>query len=299
MTSCLVIAMLYDYVIAGSGIAGNVCAFLLSKKGYKCLILEKEKERKEKICGGGVSAKALEMLHSIGMDMSELFKENFSYISGDCFRNENLRVCAEHDYQKKAIGINRSIFDDFLMTQAIKAGASIKWGEKVKEVIKYNNLFNVNGNMSKHFVSAIGARGFDIKRMPKGQSIGISCLIRGEAPILDNRFNFWYYNDKKDSYFWAFPIGYDLWNTGSWHRHRNKYIHKQFENSIEFILKPYFPNGFEIVRKPKGEFLGNVNQSVNLSYGDGIGDFAGTNNIVNGGGIHHAIASAINYSKDI
>ena len=50
--------MIYDYIIAGSGIAGSVCAYELSKLNKSCLILEKEPYRLEKICGGGVSPPA-------------------------------------------------------------------------------------------------------------------------------------------------------------------------------------------------------------------------------------------------
>jgi len=35
------IKIVYDYIIVGSGFFGSICAYELSKKGYKCLILEK------------------------------------------------------------------------------------------------------------------------------------------------------------------------------------------------------------------------------------------------------------------
>ena len=33
---------MYDYLIVGAGIFGATCADLLSKKGYKCLVVDKE-----------------------------------------------------------------------------------------------------------------------------------------------------------------------------------------------------------------------------------------------------------------
>jgi UDP-galactopyranose mutase len=32
---------MYDYLIVGAGLYGAVCAYELSKKGYKCLVIDK------------------------------------------------------------------------------------------------------------------------------------------------------------------------------------------------------------------------------------------------------------------
>jgi UDP-galactopyranose mutase len=36
--------MKYDYLIVGSGFFGSICAYELTKQGYKCLVLEKRSE---------------------------------------------------------------------------------------------------------------------------------------------------------------------------------------------------------------------------------------------------------------
>ena len=47
---------MYDYIIVGSGVAGAVCAYELSRIGYSCLAIEKNAKDYEKICGGVESA---------------------------------------------------------------------------------------------------------------------------------------------------------------------------------------------------------------------------------------------------
>ena len=32
---------MYDYLIVGSGLYGSICAHELTKKGYKCLVIDK------------------------------------------------------------------------------------------------------------------------------------------------------------------------------------------------------------------------------------------------------------------
>ena len=290
--------IIYDYIIAGSGIAGNVCAYELSRNNKSCLILEKENTRKEKVCGGGVPSEALDLLRMIDIDVDSFVQQNdVSKIYGDTFNFIDTKLEHEYTSYNYSLGTKREIFDEFLLRQALKVGASIKYGQQVKSIKTSNGLFIVNGYKCRKFVSAIGARGFDNK-IPKEQSVGISAQIRGESDLKDDRFYFWYYEKTKDKYFWIFPIGNMLWNIGIWYRHPNKNMRKEYELCIHRILNNHFKDGFIYEICPKGEFLGNVNQISTITNWYGIGDFVGTNNIKNGGGIFYAIESAINFARD-
>jgi flavin-dependent dehydrogenase len=56
------IDILYDATIVGAGPAGSVVAYGLAKKGISVLLLEKENFPRIKPCGGGVTAKAAQLL---------------------------------------------------------------------------------------------------------------------------------------------------------------------------------------------------------------------------------------------
>lgn len=124
--------------------------------------------------------------------------------------------------------------------------------------------------------------------------MGISTQIYGRCILSSNKFYYWYYTESDDRYYWMFPIGKDLWNIGVWYRKPYSTLLWDYKQMCFYKIKKYFPFGYQIVSQPKGEFLGNVDQRLiykNNFYG--IGDFAGMNNIKNGGGILPAIKSAI------
>lgn len=53
---------MYDYIVIGSGIAGNVFAYEAGKLNKTCVILEKTPYRIDKTCGGGIPRKAIDLL---------------------------------------------------------------------------------------------------------------------------------------------------------------------------------------------------------------------------------------------
>ena len=292
--------MIYDYIIAGSGIAGSICAYELSRHNKSCLILEKEPSRFEKICGGGVSYKAIRILKEIGINIEEILGAETSIVNGHTFFHNNKVETYNYKTGVFALGTPRYIFDEFLLKQSVRQGAIVKYNEKVNNIIKENNLYIVNNYKAYNFVCAVGARGIG-NNIPKGQSVGISAQIVGQSILASDKFYFWYYSDSEDKYFWLFPIGRNLWNVGVWFKKPDSSMKRDFINGMEKILKPYFKLGYSYKILPKGEFLGNIDQrNIDGNCCDGIGDFAGKNNIKNGGGIIYAIESAIEYAtRDI
>lgn len=290
--------MNYDYIIVGSGIAGNVCAYQLQKKGYSCLILEKTSSRYEKICGGGIPYKALEKLKFIGMDVDMLLQQDVTLIKGDIsYRRNNVESCI-YDSDKFAIGCRRAIIDDFLLKEALKQDAEVRWGTTVRRIVNSEDNYNLGNTRSKEIVVAAGARGL-LGKYYSGQSLGMSIQIYGKSKLPSDMFSYYYFKENSECYFWIFPIGRNIWNIGLWSREPYSDLKKDFyscwHNYIENNFMDYY-----ILRPLKTEFCGNVD----LSGKEGItckaiGDYAGTNNIINGGGIYKAIKSALKYTNEI
>lgn len=289
--------MVYDYIIIGSGIAGNVFAHEISKLNKTCLILEKNTTRIEKICGGGVPRKAIDLLKTIGIDVSDIEPYKFSVVNGVRCTCGDQHESKTYNPDAYAIGIRRAVLDEFLLQKAIKAGADIAYGEYVRNVEEVNGIYIVNGYYAKNVVYACGARGLEEKYI-SGQSIAMSTIIYGECSLANDFFHYFYLDKTKKKYVWAFPVGDKLWNIGLWSDQPYSKMKKDFINYFEEMIRLHFENDYKIVEPLKGEFLGNVDLSEVYNTKYGIGDFAGLNNKKNGGGITQAIESAIKLATE-
>lgn len=290
--------MIYDFIIAGGGIAGSVCAYELCRNGKTCVVLEKEQPLHEKICGGGVPYKAIRLLTDIGINlMEQTIQEQTQRVTGHIINSPHKNEEKIYSEGNVSLGLQRSTLDSFLQLCAKRQGADIQYGEKVCEINNINGLYIVNKYMAREFVCAVGARGIG-NITTNGQSVGISMQIEGNSILRSDRFHYWYFTDSDDKYFWIFPIGRSRWNIGVWYRMPSCQMKSEFENGIKNYVLPNFPYGYEIISKPRGEFLGNMDQRTDIIC-NGIGDFAGMNNIKNGGGIIGAIESAIKVAMQL
>ena len=291
--------MIYDYIIIGGGIAGGVCAYELGKRRQKCIILEKNSRQSEKVCGGGVSYKALNKLQEIGISVEPLLEVDSKLIKGHVVWKNKTYIENIYNGGKRSLGIQRNLFDKYLLDKAEQKNVHIKYGEKVTCVCKKDNIYNINGFFAKEVVWASGARSVQDKLL-REQSIGISGQICAKSNLADDIFHYWYFDEHDmEKYFWAFPIGHNLWNVGIWSRNYDKGLKRLYNKSLNEYFLSKVIGDWEYLRKPKAEFLGHYDQrNDGLYMKDGIGDFAGCCNPVNGGGIHYAIKSAVEYAMD-
>ena len=115
--------MIYDAVIAGAGPAGAYLAYLLARAGLAVALFDKERFPREKVCGGGISKKTVDLLD---FDISSIVHEA---VSGALLTYQN-RVAIIKDMPQAVGGtVVRSEFDNFLVTRAIAAGATFFPGE--------------------------------------------------------------------------------------------------------------------------------------------------------------------------
>lgn len=290
--------MIYDYLIVGGGIAGSVCARELGKRGKKCIILEKNSSQSEKVCGGGVSYKALGMLEKTGIETESLFLADSKRITGHIIFQDGKYKEKIYKSGKVSLGIRRALLDGCLICAAKYYNAQIKYGEEVKNVFRTGELYEVNGFWAKEIVWASGARSIFGETL-NGQSIGLSGQITAKTDLEDNRFHYWYFEKQNsEKYFWAFPVGNHLWNVGVWSRNFERRLKEDYQYCMEKFFLNRTIGEWSYLRKPRAEFLGHCDQRKEDCFRrSGIGDFAGTCNPVNGGGIHYAIKSAVEYAE--
>ena len=72
-----------DVIVVGAGPAGSTTAYHLAKSGLDVLLLEKTEFPREKVCGDGLTPRAVKQLVAMGIDISE---------EAGWLRNKGLRI---------------------------------------------------------------------------------------------------------------------------------------------------------------------------------------------------------------
>jgi len=106
-----------DALIVGAGPAGTHLAWLLAARGIDVAIIERQDFPRDKVCGGGVSRKALELL---GIDLGPVVQKT---IRGAVLSWRNETATVKDMTPPAACTVLRSEFDDFLLRRACGAGA--------------------------------------------------------------------------------------------------------------------------------------------------------------------------------
>jgi geranylgeranyl reductase family protein len=122
-----------DVIVVGAGPGGSAAAYHLARHGVRVLLLEKTEFPREKVCGDGLTPRAVRQLIRMGIDTSE---------KAGWLQNRGLRVIGggvrlELDWPDLASFPNyglvrtRMDFDDMLARQAVEAGALLRTGVNV------------------------------------------------------------------------------------------------------------------------------------------------------------------------
>jgi menaquinone-9 beta-reductase len=117
-----------DVIVVGAGPAGSATAHHLALAGHDVLLLEKTSFPREKVCGDGLTPRAVRSLVSMGIDTSEqagwLHNKGLRIIGGGM----RLEIPWPDLASYPAYGLvrPRSDFDDLLARQAVKSGAVLR-----------------------------------------------------------------------------------------------------------------------------------------------------------------------------
>lgn len=113
-------------VIVGAGPAGAAAACVLGRAGRAPLVLEREQETSEKICGCFLSVEAVAMLRQLGVDLDRLGASRI-----DRVRLVHHGRMAEAPLPFVARGLSRRRLDGALIERAMAAGAALRTGAVV------------------------------------------------------------------------------------------------------------------------------------------------------------------------
>ena len=140
-----------DVIVVGAGPAGSTTAYYLAQAGLDVLLLEKTEFPREKVCGDGLTPRAVKQLIDLGLDISE---EN------GWIRNKGLRIVGGghtieipwpqlSTYPDFGLVRTRKDFDQALAEHAVKAGAHLVQGANVQGPIVDERTGRITGVRAK------------------------------------------------------------------------------------------------------------------------------------------------------
>ncbi|TDE14905.1 geranylgeranyl reductase family protein, partial [Actinomadura sp. 6K520] len=116
-----------DVIVVGAGPAGSAVACHLARSGLDVLLLEKSSFPREKVCGDGLTPRAVQELRTLGIDLD----------APGWFPNKGIRLIAdgrrlELDWpDAHGLTRTRADLDELLARQAVAAGATLRENTKV------------------------------------------------------------------------------------------------------------------------------------------------------------------------
>lgn len=125
-----------DAVVIGAGPAGSAAAYFLASAGHDVVLLEKETFPRDKVCGDGLTPRAVKALQTLGLT------EEADGTPAGWQRQEGLRMYGAgvvldlpwpelEDWPQHSVTATRATFDHTLARNAEKAGAHLWEGTEV------------------------------------------------------------------------------------------------------------------------------------------------------------------------
>jgi flavin-dependent dehydrogenase len=174
-----------DAVIVGGGPAGAAAAIALARAGRRPILLEREPQAAEKVCGEFLAADAAASLAALGLDPAGLGALPIRRAVMGAGRHR-----AEMPLPFAAWGLPRAALDAALLEHARHAGAEIRWGTPVTAAQRGLGgwLLRMAGGAelrARHLILATGKHELrGAARGRRGGAIGIKLPVGG-VPIGD------------------------------------------------------------------------------------------------------------------
>ncbi|MFI6293746.1 geranylgeranyl reductase family protein [Nonomuraea sp. NPDC050790] len=221
-----------DVIVVGAGPAGSATAYYLARSGLDVLLLEKTRFPREKVCGDGLTPRAVKQLQNMGVDID----------GPGWIRNKGLRVVGgglrfELDWPQLdsfpdfSLVRTRQDFDQIMAAHAVKAGVRLMEGVNVTGPVLDGRSGHVSGVTTKDgstyrsrlVVAADGnstrmALGMGLhKREDRPMGVAVRTYFqspRHDDDYLETWLELWDEDTLLPGYGWIFPVGDGTSNVG-------------------------------------------------------------------------------------
>jgi geranylgeranyl reductase family protein len=133
-----------DVLIVGAGPAGSFLGYLLARAGLRVTIIDQATFPRDKVCGGGLSNKTVELLpFNIGPVVQRR-------VTGAFLTYQNRDTVVKDMGERSGIAVLRSEFDHFLLQKAIEAGGRFHGNTALVSVNKTGDRVTVTTGRGEH-----------------------------------------------------------------------------------------------------------------------------------------------------
>jgi geranylgeranyl reductase family protein len=202
----------YDVAVIGAGPAGSAAALAARRAGARVLLLDRADFPRDKTCGDGIAAEAVDVLTGLGVaDVTHGYRPI-----------ERLRLvapggtAAARDLPRPAYTVPRRVFDERLVRAAVAAGVVLR-RHTVREVREERTVV-IDGTFRAHVVIGADGAGSVVRRFlgngpnPAGH---LAIAIRGYRPTTNTGEQIVVTTRQRwPAYAWEFPLGDGTANVG-------------------------------------------------------------------------------------
>ncbi len=296
--------IMYDAIVIGGGPSGATAARFLAKFGLNTILIEKKKIPREKICGGGVTEKALKIINRKIPD--EIIEREFKGLAFHLGKDHHATF---KSIKRLGITVMRSKYDAFLVDLAKDSGAEIKDETRAKSIeIKSDKAIVHLGNgdtiEGKVIIGADGMTGIsaysftgiktkDFSRVGIGMEAEFKVGKKGVEKFTDPEILDIYNVGVSIAYGWIFPKREHLGIGVAGLAAQLKNIKEIFYRFVKFLE---YERGIELPDvKPKSWMLGGASWDTKIAFERGLllGDAAGYVDPLMGEGIYYAMHMGI------
>jgi len=281
----------YEVIIVGAGPSGSTTAYLLSKFGFKVLLIDKSKFPRQKLCGGLLTFKTYQLVKRIFSLSSSEFNKLISFSSKTFKLYYKDKLIFKGESEKPFYFVERDKYDLFFLEKAKQQGAKVVEGEHVVNFKPSSNEIITSSQKrykAKFIISADGVNSvirenlpiFDGQKWKKDLGIAMEVFVNN-LDIKEPRI---YLGVVDIGYGWVFP-------------NRNKAIvglgglmKNERENFVEKFRSFVSKFGLKSSREIKGHLVPYGNFIEKPVFGNTllVGDAAGFTNPLTGEGIFYA-----------
>jgi len=298
-----------DLVIIGGGPGGSAAAMVAARAGLQVTLFEKGPHGRDKVCGDGLTPRAVAALNELHIDLSGSHRiDGLRMIAGK--KTRELAWPTGTRFPSHGAVWPRNKLDTFLIDEAIAAGADVRFSTEALPAIENGQVVGVDAGgervLAPLTILAAGAQGLAAKmlgaeRDPE-ETFGLA--IRAYAPTprhaerhleacLSLRDE---HGTAVPGYGWMFPAGDGTVNIGvgalsTMKGFKKLNLNRLLDQYAAIVREPWSLG--EYVDKPRAWRLP---MSSLKRFGPGwvaIGDAAGFVNPMNGEGIDYALESGI------